>query len=475
MMANKNHIILPLTLILGIMTICWAGIAGELPIIGLVAAFPIIILMGFYIVQKPIILLYIVFTMNYFVMGLNRYITIPFVSVIMDAFIYGTLLLCIIQTMLLKNMEWKYLKNPFTIGGLIWMFYCIGEIANPSGLLEGWLVGRNLTFGIVVLSTLTILLVDKYKYVKLFIFMFAIFSLMAALKGMMQKYAGFDGAEQRWLNNGGALTHIIGSGKRYFSFFTDASNYGSNMGSSFIVLGIAALSMRSRKLKIFYAIVSLLCFYAMLLSGTRGAIAVPLGGIMLYTIACKNYKVMALSGLALVLFYAFFAFTMIGQGNQQIRRMRTAFRPSEDASYNVRKVKMVKFGKYLKNKPFGEGIALSGVSGRKITTRFTTSMNHDSWYVKIWIETGIIGITLFLLIYFSSIGHGAYVLMFKVKDKELKGILLGFVCATFGLLISAYGNAFFGQYPTYLFVIMGLSMAERAETYDRELSTTTKD
>lgn len=36
-------------------------------------------------------------------------------------------------------------------------------------------------------------------------------------------------------------------------------------------------------------------------------------------------------------FYVFFAHTYIGESNTSIRRMRTAFRPTEDASYIVRK------------------------------------------------------------------------------------------------------------------------------------------
>ena len=52
----------------------------------------------------------------------------------------------------------------------------------------------------------------------------------------MQKFIGFDRGEQLWLNRGGALTHLIGSGTRYFSFFTDAGNFGSNMGCTSVIL-----------------------------------------------------------------------------------------------------------------------------------------------------------------------------------------------------------------------------------------------
>ena len=45
---------------------------------------------------------------------------------------------------------------------------------------------------------------------------------------------------------------------------------------------------------------------------------------------------MVISAFAVIMLYAFFAFTEIGDGNALIRRMRTAFRPQEDTSFNVR-------------------------------------------------------------------------------------------------------------------------------------------
>ena len=75
---------------------------------------------------------------------------------------------------------------------------------------------------------------------------------------------------------------------------------------------------------------------------------------------------------------------MIGQNNSMIRRMRTAFSPSKDASLNVRKENQRKLGEYLKYRPFGEGLGLSGDGlGVKVSKRFTTSIPTDSWYVKI--------------------------------------------------------------------------------------------
>lgn len=75
----------------------------------------------------------------------------------------------------------------------------------------------------------------------------------------------------------------------------------------------------------------------MFLSGTRGAMIVPLAGLALYTFVSKQTKTIITSSTLLLLTYVFFALTTIGNSNATIRRMRTAFTPTEDASFNVRK------------------------------------------------------------------------------------------------------------------------------------------
>ena len=291
----------------------------------------------------------------------------------------------------------------------------------------------------------------------------------------MQKFVGFDYAETNWLyNGGGALTHLIGSGTRYFSFFTDAGNFGSNMGFAGIFFAITALYEKKIVYKIYYSLIAIGGFYAMFLSGTRGAIIVPLAAICLYTVISKNIKACISAGSLLIIIYIFFAFTHIGQGNTAIRRMRTAFQPTKDASFIVRKENQKKLATYLKNKPFGEGLGLSGGENKKMSIRFTTSIPVDSWYVKLWVETGIIGAVLYLGVLFITIGRGSWIVMFKIHDPELKGRLTAFLCGIFGMLASAYGNAFWGQYPTAIIAFTCLSLVLNGEYYDKEIKNIEK-
>ena len=68
---------------------------------------------------------------------------------------------------------------------------------------------------------------------------------------------------------------------------------------------------------------------------------------------------------------------------------------------------------------------MGGVEARKYGSRLTTLIPHDSFYVKIWMETGIVGLVLFLTIYVSTLLRGCYLIMFRIKNNELRGILNG--------------------------------------------------
>lgn len=452
----------------GLSGITLSILTGNLILPIVIIVLPLLIAISIQTIKHPILMFYIIFILNYFILGLGRYMELSGFSFLMDIVMIIALILIVIHSVLLKNIDWKPVLNILTIGTTIWMIYCVAELANPSGMTEAWVLSRGLIVNGFLITILTSVYCSQFQLVKNILLLLSVFSLMAVAKSLQQKYFGFDFAETRWLNRGGALTHIIGTGIRYFSFFSDAGNFGSNMGAVGVIFGIAAFFIQNKFLKIYYLLVAIAGLYAMLLSGTRGAMIVPLGGLAMYTVISKNIKSMILGGLGLIIIYVFFAFTMIGQDNAQIRRMRTAFAPSEDASFNVRKENQKLLATHLKNKPFGEGLGLSGVENQKISIRYTTLIPHDSWYVKIWVETGIVGIILYLGMLYTTIARGAYILMFKVRNLEVKGLLAALLCGITGLLLSAYGNAFWGQFPTHIIAFMGLSLVLKGEYFDRQ-------
>ncbi len=212
-----NQRLFPPIFILGLAGIALSLSMGQLPIAMGLIGLPVLFIMAIQSVRYPVALFFIIFTVNYYLLAATRYIQIDGISFLMDSLMALLFVLIIIHSALSRDIEWKHAINTFTIGMFIWLLYCLAEIANPTGLLEAWLLSRSLILnGFLIADHL----VGNHQngQVRWIITLLSIFSLSAALKAFAQKYIGFDYGELQWLNNGGALTHIIGYGTRYFSF-----------------------------------------------------------------------------------------------------------------------------------------------------------------------------------------------------------------------------------------------------------------
>ena len=153
-----------------------------------------------------------------------------------------------------------------------------------------------------------------------------------------------------------------------------------------------------------------------------------------------------------------------------IRRMRTAFRPNKDASYLVRKQNQKKLAGVSQKQTVRRGARPGRCGSRRFGNRLTTNIPNDSTYVKIWTETGVVGILLYLLIYAGSLLWGCYCIMFKIRNDELRHLLTALACGIFGMMLSAYGNAFFTQFPTGIMMIMFLGILMNGKYIDERLT-----
>ena len=70
---------------------------------------------------------------------------------------------------------------------------------------------------------------------------------------------------------GGARTHIIWSGIRYFSCFTDAANYGVHCAMATVVFTISAFFVDSKWKRIYFLCIAMGGLYGGGISGTRAA------------------------------------------------------------------------------------------------------------------------------------------------------------------------------------------------------------
>lgn len=442
----------------------------KLGIIGIILVFALLFggVFLYYLFCYPIIGFYTAIALNFMLLGIGRYIK----GLPLGFGIDGILVLTYIALFMNKfkeKIDWTPAKKDITFLCIIWFAYSLFEIINPEARsIQAWISGRGIAFYPLLFIPLTLMFIDSSKKLQMFFYIWGIFSLLGTLKGIMQMTMGVDFAEQEWLNEGSYKTHILFGKLRVFSFFSDAGQFGANQGYTGVVFLIYAMSQSKILSKFFFIFVGLLGIYGMVISGTRGALAVPIVGFMTYFVLSKNVKVIIIGVSFLALVFVFFKYTTIAQGNAQVRRMRTAFDPN-DASLQVRLDNQKILKNYLSSRPFGGGIGHGGTKAQKyLPNAFLSNVATDSWYVLIWVEEGIVGLMIHLGILFYVMIKASLIVMFKIKDPILKYKISALIAGMAGIMVASYGNAVLGQMPTALLIYATMAIILNTDVLEKE-------
>lgn len=424
-----------------------------------------------YLTEKPYHSFLLLFTVNYFVSGGTRYFTYP-PGITMDIVILLTIFIVLLQFFKgERSVKISDAFNNLTLVAFLWLLYCTFQIFNPeSSSPLAWLGNvRGIGIYFFIITALASIFLRKYQNLKTILYLWAIFCLIAVFKAFMQKTFGFDFGEARWLEEGGKNTHIIHSGIRYFSIFTDAGNFGSGIAFSMVVFAISAVQYKEYKMKAFYIFVAAACFYGMIISGTRGSLIIPMSGLALYTALSKNIRAIIPTFAILIFAIWFLNFTYIGQGNVYVRRMRSVFNP-DDASLGARLENQALLRTQMIGKPLGIGIGMKRGNAVLYTPHPVLSkIPHDSWYVLIWVELGIVGLVSYVLMILYILIHGSYLVLFRLKNRELRGLIAALLCGLFGVSLAAYSLEIFGQMPNSILIYISMTFIFLSPIYDKEL------
>jgi hypothetical protein len=457
-----------LLLLFGLLII--STILAKLEIIGVVLSLALMAApIYFYVLFKnPIIGFYTAIALNFVILGSVRYIKTAFpIGFTMDGIMLLTFF-ALIFSRFRERVDWSPANKDVTVLALIWLGYCILQLVNPEARsVEAWIAGRSIGFYFLFFVIITFMFINTNKKLDRFLYVWGVFSILASLKGMGQMIFGVDYAEQAWLDEGAAQTHVLFGKLRIFSFLSDAGNFGANQGYSAVVAIIYSMTKKGLP-RLFFITVGILGLYGMMISGTRGAISVPFAGFMTYFILRKNIKVLGAGMIFITLIFVFFKFTMIANGNAEIRRMRTAFDPN-DASLQVRLKNQEKLKVYLASRPFGGGIGHAGDKAQRfLPYAFLSNVATDSWYVMIWAEMGIIGLTLHLIILFYVIGMASFKVMFRIRDPITKLKMSALISGMAGIMVASYGNEVLGQMPTSLLIYASMAIMTNPQIFERD-------
>lgn len=430
----------------------------------LVCASPLIILAIYTAFKYPMAVFWLLCIYNQVIFGLTRNnlwpsgIPLSLVSEGLEILLLGV---AIMDSR--KSPHFERTGNIMLFALILWCGFCTLEVLNNTcGLginFEAWYQGaRLMAFQIMYVFLVFTIYINNTKRLIQYIFFWAGLSLFVVAYAWKQINIGFSSAENAWLQ--GSVTHILQGGTliRYFSLYSDAANFGEGIACTAVAFFIFGITTKIKKYRYFFLITGLICVWGMFQTGTRTAMGCLGIGVILYIFLSKSFKIAIPVTLFLGLAIFFLAFTKIGHGNQQIRRMRSAF-DKGDASANLRTINQETMRKYMKEAPWGIGLGMN-YSNVPANNKYALMSNipPDSEYVFIWLRTGKIGITTFIITMLLMLGGACWIVLFKIDSPSLRGIGAGMCCAFVGIQLGAYGNQVLMQFPNCMIFYGGLTI-----------------
>lgn len=351
----------------------------------------------------------------------------------------------------------------FTLLG--WCGFCTIEMFNNTcglGLdIGGWYTSaRMMAFQLLYAFLVFSLYLTSPEKVMRYIKIWALLSLFSAFWTWKQQHLGFTSAENVWMETRGRTTHILNAGTliRYFSTFNDAACYGIHAACAAIAFFVIGITSRIKKDRIFYLITSIIVIWQMFASGTRTSTFCLIAGFFVFLVLSRSFRIIIPSAIIGGLFLGILIFTDIGNGNQQIRRMRSGFNKN-DASANVRDINKAAIKKYIADAPWGLGLA-AGYDNVPANNKYRklSTIPPDSEYVYIWVHTGPVGITTFVILTAIMFLGACWVVFTKIKCRSLVGVGAG-LCGAFAAgQLGGYANQVLMQFPNCLIFYGGLAI-----------------
>lgn len=472
--AKNNGGRVSLLLLLFLLAI-YEFISAGFSAFAVICMIPVIVLFVIGSFRYRLLLFWILVFINYFIQ-MKDFPALPIPASLPNEILqFALIAIAIIDV---EKSRFERIGNIMFFSLLAWCSFCIIEILNDTcslGINIGaWYQGaRMMAFQLLYIFIVFSLYISTHKILIQYLFVWGLLALFAVFWVWKQQYIDLTPTEYAWLYFGpGASTHLLQAGTliRYWSIYGDAANYGIGIASTAVAFVIFGITAKIKKLKYFFLIVGGLCIWGMFPSGTRTATACLMIGFIAYIFLSKSFKI----AVPFTILFAFFAFilvfTNIGQGNQQIRRMRSAFN-KKDASANVRTINQEVMKKYMKEAPWGIGLGMNynNVPANNKYNRMAT-IPPDSEYVFIWLRTGVVGITVFLICTFIMLAGACWIVFFSIKSSSLRGIGAGFCCAFVSQQLGGYGNQVLMQFPNGLVFYGGLAIVYILPFIEKEWS-----
>lgn len=414
-------------------------------------------LLVFFIIVNPAFGIIVYLTLAYSMAWLSRYLIGSFpLGTLMDGMLVLFILGLFIQ--MKQKKEWQLFNNNISIFILIWVLYNLMQAVNPAAASKlAWLYTVRTMALVTLMYFIFVFNIRSKKFIKTILKWWIFWSFIAACYAFKQEYIGFDAVEQNWLDTNPDLAGLLflAGHWRKFSMFSDPVTFAYNMTTaSILCMALITGPMKSYK-KVILAFLAFFFLNAMIFSGTRAANPLLPIALILFAILKFNKKILGFTAAAFV----FIGFLIVmPTSNQNILRFQTAFRPKQDASYQLREENQAKIKPYVYSHPFGGGLGATGEWGARFSPNsFLGTFQPDSGYVRTTVELGWIGLLLFSLMIFVILKTGINN-YFKIIDPQLKSYSLAVVLIVFIWNIGNFPQQAIVQYPSNVLFFLAVAL-----------------
>jgi putative inorganic carbon (HCO3(-)) transporter len=374
----------------------------------------------------------------------------------------------------MRDYNWNFIKDPITYAlGILLLFNAI-QFFNPFHInpaVTFLLVKRQVCM--FLFYVICVYLFQEKKFMFSMLKFWIALSFIVALYACYQEWFGFFPFETKWLFSSDDILRLfyIGGKFRKFSILNNPTIMGIivSMSAIFIITLLTAKFSLSKKLFMIFMIIIMLM--AVGYSGTRTAYAMIAGGfflLMLMNIHKTSTIFLAAAGGILFITIMYGPYT-----NQTILRIRSAFYPENDASYNERDKNRAAIRPFIFSHPIGAGLGTTGPVGLNMNPgQQLAGFPPDSEYLKVTLETGFIGYFILLLSYFIIL-NALINRYYRIYSNQLKIYYSALTVTLFSLIIANYAQETSGMLPNdiifYILFAFGASIYKFDINFNKKL------
>jgi hypothetical protein len=363
--------------------------------------------------------------------------------------------------------NWKIFKGPVAYVVLLWVAYNILQVANPfTEARMAWFYTVRSIAAVSLMYFIFAYHIQTLSFLKLLFKIWIGLSVFAAIYALKQEYIGFFAFEEKTFNDPLVISLLFINGVwRKFSIFSDPVAFAYNMVISAVFCATLITGPFSKQKKIVLGSMAVLFITVMLYSGTRGAYVLIPAAFILYVSMhlTRGVIMMAVAGGMFMLFVI-----NVPTSNITLVRFQSAFKPSDDASFNVRKENQKRIQPYIQTHPLGGGLGSTGAWGvRFAPNSFLAKLPPDSGYIRVAVELGWLGLIIFCTFFFVVLRQGI-LNYYAIRDPELKAYCLGITLVIFTLNIGCYPQEALVQFPVSVFFYFFIAVITLTKKFDDE-------